>query len=203
MAFVQATTYRELYSTYPAVDLALFNAIFEGTVPAPAVRLNQFLSSSDDTAKVLVYLGGTVAAPRVLSIHGLFKFAPSLAGASQWDDDVFGLHDDVATNHRSVTPLALPTGVLNRTAAIHVPVLASMDAAWTAAVTAAAATVGLGPYVAGDVDTEPVTTRFGMGIPNQYVELVLSNQNCTPPTPSGPRSSGKSSMMGMVLRAPH
>jgi hypothetical protein len=183
MAAVHATTYRELYLTYPAVNLALFNAIFEGgTVPAPAVRLNQFLSSSDDTAKVLVYLGGTVPAPRVLSVHGLFKFAPSLAGASQWDDNVFGLHDDVSGGHRAVTPLALPNGVLNRTAGVHVPVLANLDAAWAAALAADATSTSLGPYVAGDPNTESVTTRFVTGVPNQYVELVLSNQDCSPRT---------------------
>ena len=142
--------------------------------------MNQFLSSSDDTAKVLVYLGGDVAAPRVLSVHGLFKFAPSLAGASQWDDDVFGLHDDVSNGHRSVTSLALPNGVLNRTAGVHVPTVANMDAAWAGVLATDAAATSVGPYVTGDANTEAVTTRFVTGIPNQYVDLVLSNQNCSP-----------------------
>jgi hypothetical protein len=100
MAAVTATTYLEVYRTYPAVNLGLFNVIFEGGAnPSPAVRLNHFVSSSDDTAKMLVYLGGTVAAPRVRSVHGLFKFAPSLAGPSQWDDQVFGLHDEYGGRH--------------------------------------------------------------------------------------------------------
>ena len=183
MAAVPAATYLDLYRTFPAVNLALFKAIFEGgAAPAPAVRLNQFLSSSDDTAKVLVYLGGTIAAPRVMFVHGVFKFAPSLTGPSQWDDQVFGLHDDLAVNYRSVTPLTFPNGVLNRTRGTHVPTLAAMDAAWTAALAADPDAVGLGPYTAADADAEAVNTRFVSGIPNQYVELVMSNQGCTPHT---------------------
>ena len=162
MAVVPASNYMEAYRAYPAVNLNLFNAIFEGGAnPAPAVRLNQFLTLSDDTAKVLVYLGGTLAAPRVMYVHGVFKFAPSMAGPSQWDDQAFGLHDDIAGTHRAVTPLALPNGVFIRTGGTHVPTLANMDAAWTAALTADATSTGLGPFTVGDADTEPVNTRFG------------------------------------------
>jgi hypothetical protein len=174
-------SFLELYQTYPDVNLALFNALFEGgAAPAPAVRLSQFLSSSDDTAKVLVYLGGAIADPRVMFVHGVFKFAPSLAGASQWDDQVFGLHDDVAGNYRSVTPLAIPNGSFHLAGVVHVPTLTAMDAAWTATLAADPNAVGLGPYTAADADTEPVDTRFVSGIPNQYVELVMTNQGCSP-----------------------
>jgi hypothetical protein len=181
MTAIPAASYLELYRTYPALNLPLFNAIFEGgAAPAPAIRQNQFLSSSDDTANVLVYLGGSIAAPRVMFAHGVFKFAPSLTGPSQWDDRVFGLHDDLAVNYRSVTPLAFPHGIFNRTGGVRVPTLVAMDAAWTAALAADPDAVGLGPYTAADADAESVNTRFVSGIPNQYVELVMTHQGCTP-----------------------
>ena len=181
MAAVPVTTYLEAYRAYPAANLALFNTIFEGgAAPSPALRLNQFLSSSDDTAKVLVYLGGTPASPQVMFVHGVFKFAPSMAGPTQWDDQVFGLHDDITGGNRSVTPLVLPNGILNRTGGTHVPTTAMMGAAWTAALATDAAAVGLGPYAGGDANTEAVNTRFVTGIPNQYVELVMNHQGRTP-----------------------
>ena len=60
--------------------------------------------------------------------------------------------------------------------------MAALDAAWTAALAADPDAVGLGPYTAADADAEAVNTRFVSGIPNQYVELVMSNQGCTPHT---------------------
>jgi hypothetical protein len=42
---------QKLYLTFPAVNMVFFNAIFEGgTILARAVCLNQFLSSSEETA---------------------------------------------------------------------------------------------------------------------------------------------------------
>jgi hypothetical protein len=60
--------------------------------------------------------------------------------------------------------------------------MARMDAAWTAALAADANAASLGPYVAGDADTESVNNRFVAGVPNQYVELVMNHQDSTPHT---------------------
>jgi hypothetical protein len=68
--------------TQPRILPCSMQSLREGPL-APAARLSQFLFSSDDTAKVLVYLGGTPAAPRVMHVHCVFKYAPSMAGPSQ------------------------------------------------------------------------------------------------------------------------
>jgi hypothetical protein len=175
------STFLELYKSYGPVDLTQFFEMFDSaTVPAPAARLLRFLSTSDDTAKVLVYVSGTADAPRVGVLHGLFRFLPSMTGQTPWDGQIYALHDDIVDDSRAVTPLSTPGAIFNKATAVHVPTLGTMTAVWAAHNTATPNVSCLDTIAAGDPQTESVTTRYYMGVPNQYVALVMANVSRTP-----------------------
>jgi hypothetical protein len=175
------STFVELYKSFGPVNLGTFFEMFDSaTVPAPAAHFLQFLSTSDNTAKVLVYVTGTVDAPRVGVLHGLFQFLPSMTGPTPWDGQVFALHDNIVDASRAVTPLSIPGAILNKTTAVHVPTIATMGAVWAAHIGATPDVSCLEDITAGDPNTEPVTTRNYMGVPNQYAELVMSKPSRTP-----------------------
>jgi hypothetical protein len=175
------STFVELYKSFGPVNLGPFFEMFDSaTVPAPAARFLRFLTTSDDTAKVLVYVTGTVDAPRVGVVHGLFRFLPSMTGPTPWDGQVYALHDDIVDASRAVTPLVIPGAIFNKTATVHVPTVATMGPVWAAHVAATPDVACLEDITAGDPNTEPITTRNYMGVPNQYVELVMSKPSRTP-----------------------
>jgi hypothetical protein len=128
----------------------------------------------------LVYVTGTVDAPLVGVLHGLFKFLPSMTGTTQWDGHVYAIHDDIVDSSRAVTPLSIPGAIFNKTVAIVVPVVGSMDAMWAAHKIATLDVACLAPMVAAAPNSESVTTRYYMGIPNQYVERVMAKPTRTP-----------------------
>jgi hypothetical protein len=56
------SSFVELYKSFNPVNLVtIFEMFNNNTTPAPAARFSRFLSTSNDTAKVLVYVTGTVS----------------------------------------------------------------------------------------------------------------------------------------------
>jgi hypothetical protein len=166
------SSFAELYKSFGPVNLTVFFEMFDNlTTPAPAARFTRYLSTSDDTAKVLVYEMGTVDSPRVGVMHGLFKFLPSMTGPSLWDGHIYAIEDDIVDSSRAVTTLSIPGAIFNKTVAIVVPVVGSMDAMWAAHNTATPDVACLAPMVAA-ADTEsrqqPRTHGRPHDLPSQH-----------------------------------
>ena len=108
-------------------------------------------------------------------IHRPTKFAPTLGLTSNWDNEVFAFASDVGDGNQ-VTLIYWPDNSFTRTIQVCVLTVAIMEAQFDAAAGADC----VGPYAAGDADTEELQTRLMFPVLPPYAEFVMQWQTFTP-----------------------
>ena len=178
-----ATRYSELYRELPDVLQGTYAGYLAPFVPesqdANAELWDRVIEASGHVPKVYAILQ-TEPTLQINFIHRPTKFAPSFAGDTQWDGEIFAFLGDVgAGNQLTVVefPAANP-GAFGCSAYVTVPTTANMTALWAAA----AGADMLGPYAANAADTEHIRAWYAVPIPQPYVECCLVRGTFTPRT---------------------
>ncbi len=135
----------------------------------PAALRDSVLAAENNIPKVFGVFQSDPT-PRVSFIHRPTKFAPSLTGATTWDNEIFGFLGDLQAGNQ-VNLIKWPEDSFRRTIMLRVPNVDTMDAMWAAA---DANTVMLGPFAGNAPNTSEIRARFLCPIPQRYVRLGLS-----------------------------
>ena len=102
--------------------------------------------------------------------HGLGQFPQRLGvPPTQWDTRAFAFHGDFI--HNSIQTIEWPTQSFHLANAIRVTSAVAIDQFFANDANATA----LGPFAAGDADTEIVRVRFGIYIPPPLIAIILTD----------------------------
>jgi hypothetical protein len=102
--------------------------------------------------------------------HRVTPYQPSLVGASPFDNVAYSFLGDVR-NGQTPHTIVWDDTYFNRAPAVQVPTAANLDQLLAA--NPAAELVG--PFAAGDADTESLTVRNVVFIPNRYMAMLLDD----------------------------
>ena len=169
-----ATRYSKLYRDLPDVLQGTYAGYLAPFGPksqdANAELRDQVIKASGHVPKVYAILQ-LEPMLQINLIHRPTRFAPSFAGDTQWDGEIFAFLGDVgAGNQLTVVefPAANP-GAFGRSAYVTVPTTANMTALWAAA----AGADMLGLNAANAVDMEFICARYAVPTLQPYVEYCL------------------------------
>ena len=170
------TTLAALFAQMPDV----YNGVYTGllaqyshttadTSEALATRTKRFPTT---VPNLFIYLDSDGVIKTVSQIHGIEVI---IGQAGPWDQSTFAFNSEVV--HGQVGSVLLPNATFFATVDnIQVPTVAHMDVA----LAALAADVHVaGPFVAGQADTELISSRRSVPVPHVYVPLV-HNRALTP-----------------------
>jgi len=162
--------YATLYEEQSTVPLG--NAV---APPNHGTLFNRALSASQHAASVvyvvLVEVGGGHLI-RTLTNLSRYQDAPGVA-RSQYDGRVFATMGDVertATGFTHMTTVEVPDNIFTLSNRVRAPVAGEVAGQLAAL---AAGTVSLGPYAAGDPNTEEIRTRYALPLPGPLGAIVM------------------------------
>lgn len=161
--------YAQVYARFgpngPMTPAQLRNMVYglgnAGTKLAVLVHTRQLNAAADDPGLVQV-------------VHRLNRVEPDLGAATPFDNIAFGFMGDI-TDGQVPHVVVVPPEVFNRTGVVQAPTTAHLDQLLAADADAPL----VGPFAAGEADTEPLETRNCMYIPLRYANLLL-NEAVTP-----------------------
>jgi hypothetical protein len=152
--------------------MATFDSPGTGVLTPAAIRdliTNDPQSSSMGYAVLVVSLANPNLPGMIHGVHTVSKYHPRFGfPATGWDGQLFASIQDVVGNQITST-IQIPNDAFSRTANFRVPSGQLIDAEFAADPQLAT----LGPYVAGDADTEIITSRNMVGIPHRYMRHFI------------------------------
>lgn len=169
-----ATTYQQHYRTSNDPlqgDYGAWMAAHSTDVAnTPAAVRDTMLSTSDEVAKVYVYLsvplgGGT---PVVQTVYRPRQYSGLPGQPTPWDGQIFAFATDLQPGNQ-ITSVMFPADAFHLAPQVYAPDLASV----VQFLTAAPDVVLLGPFAAGDANTIVTRSRFFAPVPHEYVPLLL------------------------------
>jgi hypothetical protein len=102
--------------------------------------------------------------------HRVTRYQPSLVGQSPFDNIAYAFLGDVR-NGQAPHTVIWDDACFNRAVAVQTPTAANLDQLLAADPAAEL----VGPFAAGDADTESVTVRNAVFIPNRYMAILLDD----------------------------
>jgi hypothetical protein len=110
------------------------------------------------------------AAGLIQGYHRVARYQPSLVAVTPFDDIAYAFLGDVR-NGQAPHTVVWDDNYFARNAAVQVPTAANMDQLLAAAPAAEL----VGPFVAGDPDTEVLVVRNSVYVPNRYMTMLLDD----------------------------
>jgi hypothetical protein len=149
-----------------------------------AMYANYELANAPQVVRTRIYPNGNngvpighlllVAQPNAATIiqgyHRVTRYEPSLVGTSPFDDVAYAFLGDIRNGQTPHTVVWDDT-YFNRVAAVQVPTAANLDQLLAADPAAQL----VGPFAAGTADTEAVTVRTSVFLPNRYMSMLLDD----------------------------
>jgi hypothetical protein len=110
------------------------------------------------------------SAGSIQGYHRVVRYQPSLVATSPFDDIAYAFLGDVR-NGQAPHTVVWDDAYFARNAAVQVPTAANMDQLLAAGPAAEL----VGPFAAGDPDTEPLIVRNSVFVPNRYMTMLLDD----------------------------
>ena len=177
---IDVRTYAQLYDSMldpPGDDYTnLLERFGSENGAQPAAVRDALFNSGDDFPKVFAVMQVVNQQPTVMFIHRPFKFVPSLASQSPWDDHWFAFAGDV-NGRANPSVVNFPANPFTRSADARVPTVAQMP---TELAALADGTHHLGPYIGADPNTEGARCRAITPIPKRWVSNLLDRRFSVP-----------------------
>jgi hypothetical protein len=164
--------YRELYDSKPDVLSGSYAGYLLPFGPEsnsqPATLRDATVGATSDIPKVFACMRMVAGSPRIVFLHRLTKYAPSLGGATQWDSERFAFLGDLHAGDQAIL-VNLPDTPFGRTVQVYAPEAEHMAEAWENSAGADA----LGPFDDQTANATQLRARFLVPIPQKYVGICL------------------------------
>jgi hypothetical protein len=167
----EPTTFAEYFQTMPDVYNGVYNPIVAGytveaATPGGVLMTRALRFPSNQVPAVWAYVGGD---GQIRTLHHLHQLEVPPGQPSAWENVIFGFVSNVYQMQIAYVVVDADS-FFDNTGAVRMPTVNTFGAAMAAL---PANQARIGPYVAGDANTENIYSRRAIIVPHAYVPLMF------------------------------